>query len=351
MKMEPAGLPVQIFHNLMDAYKDNLSTWHRYWDVKRRRLGYSTLHPYDIWAPIVDNPPQISFDQAVEWICEALRPLGNEYVAILRKGCLEDGWVERGYNLNKAQTAFSCPSFGGSLPYVLVHYDDSVLEMSTLTHELGHSMNHYFIGQNQPLIYNSTTFNPMYTFTIAETHSNFHQAMARAYLRKVKGDDEPLMLAVIDAAMSNFHRYFFLMLNIAQFEYEVHNRVSEGKPVSAATLMEIMSGFMAEGYGDTMQFDPSYEGLVWVTLSHVFNAFYSFQYAIGISAAHAIADDILAGKEGAVERYLEFAALGTSKDALESFDVAGVDMRTRKPIDKAFAVLSDLVDQLEALVS
>lgn len=349
MRMEPTGLPVQVFHNLIDAFKDNLGTWHKYWDVKRRILGVDELRPYDIWAPIVKESPVISFEQAVDWMCEAIRPLGDDYVAIMRKGCLEDAWVDRAFNIEKANGAFSNLSFDGSPPYIMMSYDDSLLEMSTLSHELGHSMNLLLIGQKQPMIYNLA--NDMASDSVIETPSNFHQAMTRAYLRDIKKDDEQFLIAMIDEAMSNFHRYFFYMPSIARFEYEVHRRVMDGEPLNASILNEIMGGFMAEGYGDTMGFNADYAGITWAQLGHVFHPFYTFQYAVGISAAYAIRDDVLAGKEGAAENYLKFASVGTSVDALESFDIAGVNMRNRGAIDKAFAAMADLVNQLEALVS
>lgn len=349
MRMQPTGLPEQVFHNLIDAFKDNMGTWHKYWDVKRRILKVNELRPYDIWAPIVENPPVIPFEQAVDWMCEAIRPLGDDYVATMRKGCLEDRWVDRAYNLNKANGAFSSLSFDGTPPYIMMSYDDSLLEMSTLAHELGHSMNLYLVGLKQPTLYNIA--NDLASDSVIETPSNFHQAMTRAYLQNLKKDDEQFLIALIDEAMANFHRYFFYMPSIARFEYEVHNKVMNGEPLNASILNEIMGGFMAEGYGDTMTFNPDYAGITWAQLGHVFHPFYTFQYAIGISAAHAIADDVLAGKEGAAENYLEFASVGTSLDALASFDVAGVDMRTREPIDKAFAVMADLVNQLDAIAS
>lgn len=349
MRMQPTGLPEQVFHNLIDAFKDNMGTWHKYWDVKRRILKVDELRPYDIWAPIVENPPVISFEQAVNWMCEAIRPLGDDYVATMRKGCLEDRWVDRAYNLNKANGAFSSLSFDGWPPYIMMSYDDSLLEMSTLAHELGHSMNLHLVGLKQPALYNVA--NDLASDSVIETPSNFHQAMTRAYLQDLKKDDEQFLIALIDEAMANFHRYFFYMPSIARFEYEVHNKVMNGEPLNASILNEIMGGFMAEGYGDTMTFNPDYAGITWAQLGHVFHPFYTFQYAIGISAAYAITDDVLAGKDGAAENYLEFASVGTSLDALESFDVAGVDMRSREPIDKAFAVMADLVNQLDAIAS
>src|SRR5690606_32565278 len=102
----PNNIPPEVFHSLIDTYRKHIPTWHRYWAVRRRALGVETLHPYDIWAPITSAKPHISFEQAVDWISEGMAPLGDEYVNVLRRGCLEQRWVDRALNQGKTQGAF-----------------------------------------------------------------------------------------------------------------------------------------------------------------------------------------------------------------------------------------------------
>jgi oligoendopeptidase F len=346
MMLSPTNLPLEVFHNLIDTFQKYHPTWHRYWDVKAKILGVDAMRPYDVWAPTVNNPPAIPYKQSVEWICESLKPLGDEYVSILRKGSLEGRWVDYAPNVEKRQNAGSSLQVGHKPPFIYMSYDDSIIALSTLTHELGHSMHGVYTAENQPDVYNE---GESVSSTVGETPSNFHQAMTRAYLRELKADDRDFQLAIIDEAMENFHRYFFIMPTLARFEYEVFSRASEGQPLTAVELKHIMQGFYAEGYGETMKDDPARTGITWAQFLHLFEPFYTFQYAIGISAANALAAKILAGEKGMAERFIEFISAGGSLYTMDLFELAGVDMSTPAPVETSYEELARLVDQLEAL--
>jgi oligoendopeptidase F len=346
MMLTPTKLPLEVFHNLIDTFEKHLPTWHRYWAVKAKILGDSIMRPYDVWSTIGDNPPVIPYKQAVEWICESLKPLGDEYVSILRKGSLEDRWVDWAPNLEKRQNAASSLQMGRKPPFIYMSYDDSIIALSTLTHELGHSMHSVYSAKNQPEVY--LGYRSM-SSTVEETPSNFHQAMTRAYLRKLKADDREFQLALIDDAMANYHRYFFIMPTLARFEYEVFNRAAQGEALTAVELSEIMQGLYAEGYGETMADDPRRTGITWAQFLHLYEPFYTFQYAIGISAADAIAAKFLAGEKGMAERYIKFISAGGSMYTMDLFELAGVDMTTPAPVEASFEELARLVDWLEEL--
>ncbi|NOH13630.1 MAG: oligoendopeptidase F family protein [Chloroflexi bacterium] len=348
LRLSPNKLPVEVFHNLINVFKQNLPLWHRYWDVKRTILGVDKMHPYDIWAPILDEPPNIPYAQSIDWICRALQPLGDEYVDVMRRGSLEDRWVDWAPNVEKRQGAASSRKVGRKPPYIFMSYNDSVFSLSTLSHELGHSMHGYYFDTYGTYLYNEYG---AISSTITETASNFNQAMTRAYLRQEKADDRNFQLAMIDEAMSNFHRYFFIMPTLARFELEVYEQAKAGKPMTANSLNALMSGLFAEGYGDTMTDDPARTGLTWATFLHLYIPFYSFQYAVGISAAHAMADRVLEGEEGAVAGYLEMLKAGGSRYAMDLFAMGGVDMSSPEPIEKAFAELETNVNMLEELAA
>ena len=344
-KLSPSNLPLEVFHNLIATFQANIGTWHRFWDVKRRLLGLDKLHPYDIWAPITEQEPSIPYQEGVELICAGLQPLGADYVAVMRQGCLQDGWVDYAPNVGKSQGAASGPSYD-TPPFIFMGYDETIGALSTLAHELGHSMHSYLIDQNQPHVYND--FDGL-SMTAAETASNFHQAMVRAHLMKSRADDRQFQLALIAEAMDNFHRYFFIMPMLARFEFEVFTRAENGLPLSADILNKIMSELYAEGYGETMSDDPRRTAITWAQFMHLYSPFYTFQYAIGISAAHALADGILAGRAGAVQDYLNFLKAGSSVYTMDLFKLGGVDMAQPDAVHKAFAVLSGLVDRLDEL--
>ncbi|MEQ8674098.1 MAG: oligoendopeptidase F [Aggregatilineales bacterium] len=336
------NIPKAVFQNLVDTFKANIPTWHKYWDVRRRVLGLDQLQPYDIWAPLTANPPVAEFEQSVDWISAGMKPLGDDYVQALRKGCLEDRWVDRYPNKGKRPGAFSFGTYD-THPFIMMSYDNSLGAMSTLAHELGHSMHSYHSRKYQPSMYAG------YTLFVAEVASNFNQAMTRAYLREAKADDTQFQIALIEEAMSNFHRYFFIMPTLARFELEVHERVERGEGVTADDLINLCADLFAEGYGDTMSFDRERIGITWATFGHLYNNYYVYQYATGISAAHELAKHILAGEAGASGRYIEFLSAGSAMYPLDALNHAGVDMTKPDAVTTTFSVLSDLVTRLEDL--
>ncbi|MDQ2693415.1 MAG: oligoendopeptidase F family protein, partial [Chloroflexota bacterium] len=162
------NIPPQVFHNLIETTRKHLPVWHRYWRVRRQALGQEDLQPYDIWAPLTKERVTVPYETAVEWICDGLAPLGEEYVSTARRGLLEEGWVDVYPNLNKSAAQFSSGS-KGTHPFIVVLYDDTIFSMSTLAHELGHSMHSYLTWKHQPNVYAS------YSLFAAEVASNFNQ--------------------------------------------------------------------------------------------------------------------------------------------------------------------------------
>ncbi|PWH17581.1 MAG: oligoendopeptidase F [Anaerolineae bacterium] len=342
--LEPNNVPVEVFHNLMAIFKQNLPTWHKYWRVRRKALGVETLGVYDIKAPLMGNKPLVPFEQAVEWICQAMAPLGEEYVGILRRGCLDERWVDRARNRGKREGAFSSGSYG-TRPFIMMSYADDLFSLSTLAHELGHSMHSYYSRANQRFLYSR------YGLFVAEVASNFNQAMVRDYLMRTQ-TDPVFQVALIEEAMSNYHRYFFIMPTLARFELEIHTRAEQGAPLNADILIGILADLFKEGYGDEVEFDRERIGITWAQFLHLYMNFYVYQYATGIAGAHALANGVINGRDPeAASRYLDFLKSGGSRYPLEALKQAGVDLTSPAPVESAFGVLAGLVDKLEALLS
>jgi oligoendopeptidase F len=336
-------VPVEMFHNLQNIFKKNLPLWHKYWRIRRKALGVKVLHPYDIWAPLTKKAPKVPFEKAVDWISDGLEPMGSDYINIIRKGCLEDRWVDWSPNAGKRQGAFSVRVPQDTHPFILMSYTDDVGSMSTLAHELGHAMHAYYSSREQPMIYYT------YPSIVAETASNFHQAMTRAHLLK-SNPDKLFQTALLEEAMDNFHRYFFIMPTLARFELETHQRVEKGQPLTAESMIELMADLFSEGYGGEMNVDRQRVGITWATFTtHLYIDYYTFQYAIGISAANAIAKRILDGVPNAAEDHVNFLKAGSSKSPMDVYKVAGIDMTSTQPIEDAFAVLEEYVDRLGVL--
>jgi oligoendopeptidase F len=336
-------VPVEMFFNLLDIFQKKLPLWHRYWKLRRKALGVKTLHPYDVWAPLTTTKHKVPFETAVDWICEGLAPMGEEYVGVIRQGCLQDRWVDWAPNAGKRQGAFSTRVPNDTFPFIMMSYTDSISSVSTLAHELGHSMHAYYASRAQPMFYYQ------YPSIVAETASNFHQAMVRAQLLN-SNPSRSFQIALLEEAMGNFHRYFFIMPTLARFELETHQRVEKGQALTANTMIELMADLFSEGYGGEMALDRQRVGITWGTFTtHLYIDFYSFQYAIGISAANAIAKRILSGTPGAAQDHINFLKAGSSLPPIEVFKLAGVDMTTTKPIEDAFEVLEGYIDRLETL--
>jgi len=337
------NVPVEMFHNLLDIFKKNLPLWHRYWKIRRKALGVKTLHPYDVWAPLTTKKHHVPFEKAVEWISEGLAPMGDEYINVMRRGCLKDRWVDWSPNAGKRQGAFSTRVPQDTYPFILMSYTDDIGSMSTLSHELGHSMHAYYASRVQPMFYY------LYPSIIAETASNFNQAMTRAYLLDAN-PDKYFQIALLEEAMDNFHRYFFIMPTLARFELETHQRIEKGQALTADSMIELMADLFSEGFGGNMNLDRERVGITWGTFTtHLYIDYYSFQYAIGISAANAIAKRILNGTPNAANEHINFLKAGSSKPPMDIFKIAGVDMTGVQPIEDAFTVLGEYIDRLGTL--
>jgi oligoendopeptidase F len=337
------NIPTSVFFNLIDTFKKNLPVWHRYFEIRRKALGLKKLAYYDMWAPITKKKVKVPFEKGVELICASLAPMGKDYVETVRKGVLKERWVDVYPNQGKAEGAFSY-GVQGTHPFINMSYTDEVTSMSTLAHELGHSMHSYLTWKHQPFVYTD------YSLFVAEVASNFHQAMMRGYLLdNVK--DKNFQLALIEEAVGgNFFRYFFQMPTLARFELETHQRIERGESLTPDAMVDLMADLFAEGFGSNFDMDHERVGMIWSTFGHLFSDYYVYSYATGISAAHSLAGGILRGQPNAVENYLGFLKSGSSDYSLSVLKDAGVDMTSPKAVEDTFAVMEGYIDRLENLL-
>src|ERR1700687_1572938 len=235
----------------------------------------------------------------------------------------------------------------GTYPFIFMSYNDDIFSMSTLAHELGHSMHSYYARMDSPFIYSG------YGIFQAEGASNMHQALTRRHLLATNKNPE-FQIAVIEEAMSNFYRYFFIMPSLARLELEIHDRVARGEALTADYLNNLMAELMLEVYGsevDVSALDRDRIGSTWAQFhTHLYSNFYVFQYATGIAGAAPLAERVVAGEPGAVDSYLAFFRSAGSMYPLDWLRIARVDMASAEPVQAAFASLAEMVGRREELI-
>jgi oligoendopeptidase F len=345
--LEPNHIPPEVYHNVIQTFRDNVGTWHRYWKIRRKALRLDVLKPYDTRAQLGPSTLHVSYEQAVDWISKGVEPLGEEYVTILRRGALKDRWVDVYPNKGKRMGAFST-GVPDTFPFIFMSFNDDIYSMSTLAHELGHSMHSYYARKTQPFIYSS------YGLFQAEVASNMHQALVRRHLLATQ-TDPAFQVAVIEEAMANFYRYFFIMPSLARLELEMHERVERGGAVTAEYLNDLMADLMMEVYGSEVEITASDReriGSTWAQFhTHLYSNFYVYQYATGIAGADHLVERVADGDSSAVASYLAFLKSAGSMYPLEGLRMAGVDMTSPEPVEAAFATLARMVSQLEELTA
>lgn len=336
------NIPREVYFNLLETFRKHMPVWHRYWNIRKRALGVETLYAYDVDVPLLRSKKDIPYSQAVDMVIEGLVPLGGEYGGVLEKALREQRWVDIYANQGKGSGAFSYGT-SGTHPFLMMNYDDSMESVSTLVHELGHSMHSYFSWKNQPHIYSH------YSMFVAETASNFNQALVRAHLLKA-GPEIDFELEILAEAMSNFHRYLFIMPTLARFELDCHERIERGESLTADAMSAKLTELFREAYGPDVELDEDRVGITWAQFPHMFGDFYVFQYATGISAANALADCVLQEGETAAKRYRDFLSAGDALFPIEALKLAGIDMTSSEPVESAFGVLSRMIDRLDQIV-
>jgi oligoendopeptidase F len=337
-------VPTDVFHNLLETVWRNLPVWHRYFRVRRKLLGLAEgdFHAWDITAPLVPEP-KIPWEDGVGLILASLAPLGEEFVDIVRRGIAER-WVDRSPNVGKGGGAFSWGPYR-TMPFISMVYDDDLGAVSTLAHELGHSMHSYYTWQSQPIAYNEAGF-------LVEVPSNFHQALLGAHLLGVK-DDRAWTIAVIEERMANHLRYLFTMPILARFELDCHEAVERGEALTAESLSETLLELYRQGYGgEVVLSEPDAErvAVTWARFPHLYMNFYVYEYAIGIAGAAALARQVLNEGEPPARRYVDLLRAGGHGYPVDLLKEAGVDMTSPEPVQAAFDVLAGYVERLEGFV-
>jgi oligoendopeptidase F len=340
-KIFSEGYPEDVFHAVLSACKEHRHLFKRYFKARAAVLGISKCAEYDLFAPLSKDAAPIDYETARELVLTAVKPLGDEYVSIARRGLYEERWTDVYPRPGKYSNAFSGGTYG-TRPFLLLNYAPTMMEVGTLAHELGHSMHSYITNRSQPSCYAS------YAMSVAETASNLNQVLLRASV--LKGADRSTSLAVLEEAFFFAHRYLFLMPTMSEVEHKLHTTCANGGALSATDLSNEVVRAFSEAYGGEVEFEPARLGVKWAKFCHFYSPYYFFQYAIGISAANSIGRRILAGEPGIVEKYLKFLAAGGSDYPTEIFKIVDIDITSPETYRAAFKVVEGYVERLEGYV-
>lgn len=339
--LDPKNIPVAVYDALVETVNRRLPLLHRYIALRKRVLGLDKLGAYDLYVPIVPEVEvEYSYPEAVNTVLEGLGPLGADYVEDLGTG-LNRRWVDIYENQGKRSGAYSFGVYGVH-PYILLNWSSQLRDVFTLAHEAGHAMHSYYTSQTQPYVYGH------YTIFVAEVASTVNEIILTDALRE-KTTDEKLQMYLINHALEDFRGTLYRQTMFAEFERWAHEQVEAGEALTADALSNQYAELARRYYGPDVEVDD-YVAIEWARIPHFYRAYYVFQYSTGISAAAALAKQILEEGEPARERYRRFLSGGSSNYSLELLKDAGVDMTTPQPVDQALDVFEAWLDELEGLM-
>lgn len=331
----------QIYHNLIQTVHDNLDAMHRYVRLRKKLLGVDKLHYYDLYTPIVaDEDASIPFEQGKEMAREALKPLGEDYLKILNEG-FDNRWIDVYENQGKRSGAYSAGVYGVH-PYVLLNYTDTLDDVFTLVHEMGHALHSYLSNHTQSVTYAG------YKIFVAEVASTCNEALLMQHL--LSKTTEPKCRAyLINHFLEQFRGTLYRQTMFAEFELWCSEQTRKGQPLTAESLNEKYAELNRLYYGEDIEPDPEI-ALEWARIPHFYYNFYVYQYATGFTSAIALSQRILKEGRPAVEDYLRFLSGGCSADPVSLLKGAGVDISSPAPIVDALKLFDTLIGEMEQLM-
>ncbi len=343
--LDGANISVQVYHSLVDNVNKNLGTFHRYLNLRKRILGVDTLHYYDLYAPMLASVDlNYSAEEAEKLILAAIVPLGPEYGAVVKKA-LNERWIDLYPNDGKRAGAYSNGGAYDVHPFMLINYNGKYNDVSTLAHELGHTMQSYLSNKAQPY---PTARYPIF---VAEVASTFNEALLIDYMLKTIKEDN-VRLSMLGDYLDGIRATVFRQTQFAEFELRMHELAEKGESLTGDQLSGLYADITRRYYGHdkgVCVVDDEVKS-EWANVPHFFYNFYVYQYATAFTASAALSEQTLAGDKTATKKYLEFLSAGGSDYAINLLKKAGVDMTTSQPFDLTMKKMNRVMDEMEVIL-
>jgi oligoendopeptidase F len=343
--LDSNNIPTAVYHNLIENVNKNLNTFHRYLRLRQRILGVDQLHYYDLYAPLLANVDlSYPYEESQKHILAALKPLGDDYVATIRKA-FDHRWIDVFPTESKRSGAYSNGSAYDVHPYILLNYNGKYDDMSTAAHELGHTMHSYLSNKNQPF---ATSDYPIF---VAEVASTFNEALLIDYmLQQIKEDD--VRLSLLGSYLEGIKGTVFRQTQFAEFELRIHAMAEKGEPLTGDVLNKTYEEIVRKYYGHDQKVCIVDDAIKaeWMFIPHFYYNFYVYQYATAFTASAALSERTLAGDRQSTQKYLRFLSSGGSDYPIDLLKKAGVDMTTSEPFDLTMKKMNRVMDEMEKLL-
>jgi len=343
--LDANNIPVQVYHSLIDNVNRNLTTFHRYLKLRTRILGVDELHYYDLYAPLLKEVDlTYTFDEAKKQILEAFKPLGDDYVQVV-KTAFERRWIDVYPTEGKRSGAYSNGSAYDVHPYILLNYNGKFDDMSTLAHELGHTMHSYYSNKNQPYA------TSQYAIFVAEVASTFNEALLMDYVLKNIHDDG-IRLSLLGSYLENIKGTVFRQTQFAEFELRINEKAQQGEALTGDVLNDLYSEITKRYYGHDQHICVVDDEIKaeWMYIPHFYYNFYVYQYATAFTASAALSERVLAGDNEIRKRYMQFLSSGGSDYPINLLKKAGVDMTTSEPFELTMQRMNRVMDEIEKIL-
>ena len=334
-------IPESVYDTLVAVVNKHLPLLHRYMELRKRLLEVEKLHMYDLYTPVLGEAPiTFTYEEAKEKALEALKPMGEEYMTIVEKA-FSERWIDVVENKGKRSGAYSSGSYDTN-PYILLNWHDTLDQLFTLVHEMGHSVHSYFTRSSQPYVYGD------YSIFLAEIASTTNENILTEYLLETEKDPR-VRAYVLNHYLDGFKGTVFRQTQFAEFEHFMHTEDEKGVPLTSEYLSDSYGKLNAKYYGPAVEEDPEIK-FEWSRIPHFYYNYYVFQYSTGFSAASALAKRILSQEPDALENYLAYLKAGNSDYPVEVMKKAGVDMTQAVYIEDAMSMFEQRLNELEELI-